>query len=198
MPGWPTFITDWGSTADERAERLGCNELVARPDLDLHRALDIAADAATVFRWLCQLRAAPYSYDLIDNGGRRSPQELTPGLERLEPGQRFMRVFRLVSFEQNRSLTVLTEGGMFGRVACTYRVSPAGAARTRLLVRVLVANPPGARAGLVRRAVLAPGDLVMMRRQLLNLRRLAERSARAEPPAGSRSADTSIPSNRTK
>ena len=95
----------------------------------LYRAVDVAAPAEIVFRWLCQLRAAPYSYDLIDNGGRRSPQELTPGLERLEPGQRFMRIFRLVEFEPGRSITVLSRGTVFGEVAVTYRVRGAGAGR---------------------------------------------------------------------
>ncbi len=180
MTGWPSFVTDWGSTAAERAQPFACDGLVERPDLELYRALDVAAPAATVFRWLCQLRAAPYSYDLIDNGGRRSPQELIPGLERLEEGQRMMRIFKLVAFEPDRSVTVLSEGRLFGRVACTYQVTQLAPGRSRLLVKLLVGRGTGARIWPAVALMLPPGDLVMMRRQLLNLKRLAERSAAAE------------------
>jgi hypothetical protein len=170
-------VADWGSTAAERAEALPCDALLEDADERLHRAVDVEAPAATVFRWLCQLRAAPYSYDRLDNGGRQSPQTLTPGLERLERGQRVMRIFELVGFEQDRSITVLHEGRLFGRVAVTYRVSPLGERRARLLARLLVAYDRGPLTGLLARSVLPPGDLVMMRRQLLNLKRLAEGTA---------------------
>src|SRR5271165_7567855 len=122
MPGWPAFINEWGSAAGERAEAFPCDGLVGEPDLELFRAVDVRAGAATVYRWLCQLRVAPYSYDLLDNRGRRSPQTLTPGLEQLELGQSVMRIFKLVDFEPGRSITVLSDGRLFGRVACTYRV----------------------------------------------------------------------------
>lgn len=170
---WPSFVYQWGSTEAERARPMPCDGLVELPDERLHRALEVDAAPATVFRWLCQLRAAPYSYDKLDNFGRTSPQQLTPGLERLEVGQRVMSIFRLTAFEPGRSITVLSDGPLFGRVACTYEVSPLPEGRSRLLVRVLVAHRPGLRS-LLTRLVLAPGDLVMMRRQLLNLRGLAE------------------------
>ena len=128
----------------------------------------------TVFRWLCQLRVAPYSYDLLDNGARRSPQALTPGLEQLRAGQRVMRIFRLVEFEAGSSITILSEGRLFGRVACTYRVAESAGGNARLVVKLLAARAPRSIAARATAIMLPPGDLVMMRRQLLNLKRLAE------------------------
>ena len=81
---------EWGSTADERATSYPCEEFVADADIAVFRGIDISAPVPVVFRWLCQLRVAPYSYDLLDNLGRRSPRELTPGADELEVGQRIM------------------------------------------------------------------------------------------------------------
>jgi hypothetical protein len=174
MKLWPAWVYRWGSTPAERGETLPCDRLVADADEVLYRAVDVEAPAATVFRWLCQLRAAPYSYDRLDNGGRRSPQSLTPGLERLEPGQRVMSIFELVDYEAGRSITIYSEGRLFGRVGCTYRVLPSSAGQSRLLAKLVVAHPRGLLRSSPLRLLLAPGDLVMMRRQLLNLKRLAE------------------------
>lgn len=171
---WPGVVYRWGSTPEERAQRWPCDPLVRDPDEVLFRAVDVRAPAATMFRWLCQLRSAPYSYDLLDNAGRRSPQTLTPGLERLERGQRVMTIFRLMEFEEGRSITVLSRTRLFGRVACTYRVTSAAGGRSRLAVKLLVAYT---RVGALRSPlslILPPGDLLMMRRQLLNLATLAE------------------------
>jgi hypothetical protein len=171
---WPAGVYEWGSTADERARSFPCDSLLADADHALYRAVDVDAEPAMLFRWLCQLRVAPYSYDLLDNGGRRSPQTLTPGLDELAPGQRVMTIFRLVEFEQGRSITVWSQGRVFGRVAGTYVAAPAAGGGSRLLVKLLVAYPaPG---GALMRLILPPGDLVMMRRQLLNLKALAERA----------------------
>jgi hypothetical protein len=65
---------EWGSTADERGASYPCEEFVPDADIAVFRAIDISAPVAVVFRWLCQLRVAPYSYDLLDNLGRRSPR----------------------------------------------------------------------------------------------------------------------------
>ncbi len=169
---WPRVVYEWGTTAGERSEPLPCDRLIPAPAATFHRAVDVNAPAETTFRWLCQLRAAPYSYDLIDNRGRRSPQQLTPGLEQLEAGQRVMTIFRLAEFEQGRSITLTSRTWTFGDVVCTYRVEGRGPDRSRLLARLHV-RPNGALRSLALHTVLGPGDLVMMRRQLLNLAGLA-------------------------
>jgi len=160
---------NWGATAAELASIQPCDELVGRPRTICHRAISVLAPPAVIFRWLCQLRFAPYSYDLLDNFGRRSPVQLTPGADRLEVGQSFMRIFRLVCFDRDVQIT-LRSGG----TAVTYGVLPERRG-SRLLVRVLFA--PENRALGVLAPLLVLGDLVMMRKQLLTLRDLAGRDA---------------------
>ncbi len=172
-----SVIDTWGSTAGERAESYPCDELIAGPRRELFRAVAVNASADVVFRWVCQLRAAPYSFDLLDNRGRRSPRTLTPGLDELAAGQRVMTIFRLVSFEPGRSITVDANTTLFGYVAVTYRVVPAGADASRLVAKLAVAPRRGCLAWAMGR-ILPAGDLVMMRKQLLTLKRLAERAAR--------------------
>lgn len=93
----PALVETWGSSVGERAAAYPCDGLVDHPDGVVFRGVDISAPAGLAFRWLCQLRVAPYSYDWVDNFGRRSPRHLIPGLDRLEVVQRFMGIFRLVS-----------------------------------------------------------------------------------------------------
>jgi hypothetical protein len=175
---------DWGITAAERALPLGCDGLASECWTTYHRAVDVRAPVEVVFRWLCQLRVAPYSYDWIDNGGRRSPRRLIPGLEELSVGQRFMTIFTLVAFEPGRSLTLRMHRGrgLFGDVVVTYAALAAGVRQSRLVMRLHVRHPgpgPLARAHAV---LLGWGDLVMARKQLLTLRALAqETSARSLP-----------------
>jgi hypothetical protein len=165
----------WGSTAEERSMALPCDGYLDEPAEVMHRAIDVDAPASVVFRWLCQLRVAPYSYDWIDNFGRTSPRTLTPGLERLAVGQTFMTIFELVEFEEGRHVTLVLRRGraMFGELAVTYAVVPRGEARSRIVVRLRVRAPGGA-VGLIGRWLLPWGDLVMMRKQLYTLRELAE------------------------
>jgi hypothetical protein len=171
------MMHSWNSTEAERARGYPCDRWLADADDVCFRAIDVAAPPAVVFRWLCQLRVAPYSYDWIDNRGRRSPRELTPGLDKLEVGQRLMTIFRLVDFERDRHLTAVLDRPsaerVFGAIAASYEVvaRPGG---SRILVKLLIRRPAG------RLRLLAPllpaADAFMMRKQLRTLAHLAERT----------------------
>src|SRR6185295_17613190 len=135
----------WGTEPRERSREFPCDGLISNPDAQLYRGITIAAAPALVFRWLCQMRAAPYSYDWIDNGGAQSPRELTPGLEELAIGQDVMRIFKLVSFEQDRHLTLrlkpkTSASRTFGDIAVSYvvvpQVAPGSVDRCRLLIKL--------------------------------------------------------------
>lgn len=168
----------WGTSVAERQMAFPCDGALAQYDVQLYRGITINAAANAIFRWLCQLRVAPYSYDWIDNGGRQSPQELTPGVELLEIGQDVMTIFTLTSFKPNEHLTIRLKpapdvASLFGDIAASYLIIPKGESDCRLLVKLVVRYSRTPSGRLLRR-LLPWGDLIMMRRQLLNLKRLAE------------------------
>lgn len=171
----------WGATQAEVARRYPADDLYDGPALTLTRAVSAAAPAELGWRWLCQLAVAPYSYDWIDNLGRRSPTTLTPGAEHLELGQ-LATVFRLTDVTPGHQWTGRTTGGpqrAFGDVAATYAAESAGPDASRLVCRVVCRVPSW--PSRARAVALAWGDLVMMRKQLLTLADLAARDAARRP-----------------
>jgi hypothetical protein len=180
LPSAGGVAHNWGMSVDEVRAAYPCDPMVPAADEALYRAVSVNASPAQAFRWLCQLRAAPYSYDWVDNRGRTSPRKLTPGLEELAVGQTVMSIFELVGFRTDDHLTLRLQdpGGrrVFGDLAVSYCVRPGPKGGTRLLVKMMVRYPRSL-LGRVMRRVLPWGDLVMMRKQLLTLKTLAERAS---------------------
>ncbi len=94
----------WGVSDSETLRSYPCDGFVSSPTLQAWRAVHVRAPAEAVWPWVAQVRLAPYSYDWIDNLGRRSPRELA-GLPEPHVGERFT-----------------TAGGM---VLCVPRISSA-------------------------------------------------------------------------
>lgn len=157
----------WGATDAEVARRYPCDDIVTAPVLEAWRAVTINTTPERIWPWLIQVRLAPYSYDWVDNLGRRSPRELD-NLDDPQPGDPFTAsagrpLGRVVTVEHGVHLTarIMT-------VTMTYQLAPAADGTTRLILKIVA---PGSRA--VAR-LLCVGDLVMARRQLLNFKNLAE------------------------
>jgi hypothetical protein len=170
---------DWGSTAAERERGYPCDAYLSDPDDCWFRAIDVDVPPAALFPWLCQLKIAPYSYDWINNWGKGSPGELSPGASELKPGQRFMKIFELVEFERDRHVTLTLKGHrIYGDLALSYTTEPLERNRSRLAVKIAVKHP----------RLLAPinqrigpyMDIVMMRKQLVTLKERAEGSRAAD------------------
>jgi hypothetical protein len=182
--------TNWRVYPEEQKLSFPCDRFIeCHEDAVYYRGITIHAVPKVIFRWLCQLRVAPYSYDWIDNFGIKSPNTLTPGIDELLVGQRVMKSFKLVDFEQDRHLTVLAKKAtpksesrieyyilsqLFGEIAISYLIVPKTASSCRLLVKLIVRYPPGI-TGWFMRIFLPWGDKIMMRKQLLNFKKLSER-----------------------
>jgi hypothetical protein len=156
----------WGVTAAETQRRYPCDVLVPAPAVELWRGVTVSASPDRVWPWVAQIRLAPYSYDWIDNRGHRSPQQLR-GLPDPVVGEAFTAVGgrpagRILAVSQGEHLTAEIMGAVMSYVLVSN--GPA----TRLLLKVV------SRRGGVTSRFLSIGDLIMARRQLLNLARLAE------------------------
>ncbi len=162
----------WGVTQAEVTRRYPCDAFVPDPVLQAWRGVTVRARVEHVWPWVAQIRLAPYSYDWIDNFGRESPQDLQ-GLPEPFVGEPFTaamggrRFGRIVAVEPRKHLT----GTIMGAVMSYMLVPLDHSLQTRLLLKVVTAG------GRTIAPLLAVGDLIMARRQLLNLAALAERTA---------------------
>jgi hypothetical protein len=181
-----SIATSWGVTRAEQDRTYPCDELLPDPAARLLRGVDVAAPADVVYRWVCQFRAAPYSYDWVDNLGRRSPRRPLPWTWDLEVGQTFSTIFTLESFVVDEHLTVRMEPGaatwVFGAIVLSYVVLPVEPGRCRLLA-VIRGTAPTNPVTALRDWLLAWGDLLMMRKQLLTFASLAEAEHGERPRA---------------
>jgi hypothetical protein len=159
----------WGVTPEDVGRRYPCDEIVPDPVLQAWRGVSVTAEPELVWLWLKQIRLAPYSYDWIDNLGRRSPQRLC-GIPDPLPGEPFTAA--MGGHRCGQVLTVAPGQQITGRImgaVMSYVLVPVGST-TRLLLKVVTSR------GRLGAPLLSIGDLVMARRQLLNLARLAERT----------------------
>jgi hypothetical protein len=160
----------WGVTDAETLLAYGCDAVLPDASMQAWRGVTVEAPADVVWAWVRQLRLAPYSYDWVDNLGRPSPRTRSD-LPDPQPGDVFMRamgrdVGRVLAVDHGRELTA-----RIGPTVMSYRVEPRADGTSRLLLKLA---SQGIRPLI---DLLSLGDLPMARRQLLNLKQLAEAEA---------------------
>lgn len=180
------ILEHWGATDDEVNGPMVVDDLLPDARLVATRAISVDAPTGDVFAWLRQMgfgRAGWYSYDLLDNLGRRSARRILPEWQFLSTGDTVPggpADFTALVVDPPRTLVL--------GLAARRRERPGGRQKiffvlgyelrdegvgTRLVTRVRARiDTPGGR--FVERFLLGPGDGVMLRRQLLNV---AERAA---------------------
>lgn len=173
----------WGATTEEIDGAVVGDDLCADARTIATRCITIAAPPDAVFLWIRQMgfgRAGWYSYDWLDNLGRRSASEIHPEWQDVVTGSRVPGgpVSFLAAVVEPPRAFVLQFGRPGGRICFTLayelRDEPAG---TRLVTRMRTRiHVPGALV--IERGLLGPGDGFMVRRQL---RTLAQRAG-ASPP----------------
>ena len=152
--------------------------LAGAPDETAARWITVEASPETVWLWLCQLRRAPYSYDLLDNLGRPSPRIPLRKAADMPVGARIMTMFEVTELERGRYFELRIPYPLmrrvFGDLCVRYEIVTLDDRRCQILVTI---RWPGSESA--RNQALAWGDLLMMRKQLLTLKQLAEQWQRS-------------------
>jgi hypothetical protein len=198
---WPLtrfLLADLGSRPDERARAWPGDDLLARCDVQTARALPVPAPAERVWPWLVQIglgRGGFHSYELIERLGGlsvRNVEELRPELQELGVGDEVVfhpsaPPLSVAVLEPPHVLCLRTwrdEEDLARRDppwlgTWSLHVVPAGEGVCRLLLRSRKEHrrPRSLGARLVAVLLEEPLDLVMERRMLRTVRRLAESGA---------------------
>lgn len=191
----------WGATSDEVRAAMPGDDVVPRARFNATRAITMEAPPDRVWPWIAQLgygRAGFYTYDLLDNGGHRSADEVLAEHQELHPGDHIPMwheyhglaiAYRVDSFATNQWMLWVHRPNEDEAPDSTWswRLSSLDGTRTRLITRMKQEyrwqTPRLAAFNLV---LMEFGDFAMERRMLRGIRRRAERLASIgpEPPQG--------------
>ncbi len=175
------ILQSWGASPEEIKGPVIGDDLCPAATLVATRSISIPARPEEIFPWIRQMgfgRAGWYSYDWLDNLGRKSATVIHDEWQHINTGDAVPAgpiSFTAAIVEAPRAFVLEVKSGkaesprLHFTLAYDLRKTDTG---TRLVTRMRShIDLPGGK--LIERLLLGPGDGVMVRRQLLNLRKLA-------------------------
>ena len=192
------WYSHWGVTFEEARQTLPGDEYVPRPKSEITGAITIHAPPEKIWPWFVQLgcqRGGWYSYDLLDNGGQPSADQIIPEYQHLAVGDVIKAVpngsfgFPVAAFEANRYLvlagTMDTKTGQPGDPAHppqeyfsgdqTFYLKPTSAGATQLIFRMRTDWNPTFMLNLVYKGIVEPISFTMGRKMLYKIKKRAEK-----------------------
>jgi hypothetical protein len=179
----------WGATEEEVALALPGDDIVERPNMNSTRAITINAPPEDIWPWLVQMgkgRGGLYSYDWLDIAfdylDKPSAQRILPEFQQLKAGDLIPMGddastdddFYVHAVSPEHALVIGANAPEYRqRVSWAMVLIPIALTKTRLIVRVRAYIELNAK-GIVRYALLDPAAFIMLRKQMLNIKRLAE------------------------
>ncbi|MCB0065426.1 MAG: hypothetical protein KDE19_25045 [Caldilineaceae bacterium] len=176
----------WGATSAEVQCAMPGDELVPHPSFNATRALTIEACPNQVWPWIVQMgygRGGFYSYDLLDNAGRASGDQILDQFQQVRVGDwmpmagrvNSTTAFKVTGFALNEWLLWQKPDSTWA-----WRLISLEGGRTRLVTRLKQRYQWEAPLLATFSVVLLEfGDFPMMRKALLGIKQRAEQTNRA-------------------
>jgi len=178
----------WGATTEEIHDSVVGDNLCPEATLIATRSITISAPPQDVFPWIRQMgfgRAGWYSYDWLDNLGRKSATRVHEEWQSVKSGDKVPSgpisfTAAIVDSPRHFVLEIKSFGKQSPKLHFTlayeFREDPQG---TRLVTRMRshIKLPFGS---LIERFILGPGDGIMLRRQLLTINKQASPFSKGE------------------
>jgi hypothetical protein len=169
----------WGATAEEVARPMLGDEIVGRPSFNATRAVTVRARPEHIYPWIVQMgvgRAGWYSYDILDNLGRRSAETIVPEWQGVQPGDLIpmspdgKQGVWVKEFEPDQRMLWWDQRG---ETTWLWEIVAVDESTSRLITRVRMRyrwNSPAA----VFNLLIELADWPMMRKCMLGIKRRAE------------------------
>lgn len=179
----------WGASDDEVEMSLPGDTIVKTPNSNTTRAITIEASPNDIWPWLVQMgkgRGGLYSYDWLDEVfgylDKPSSEEILPQFQTLNAGdvipigsdQTTEDDFYVHEVRPYEALVIGANAAEFrDKISWAMVLLPIGKEKTRLIMRIradFLMNP----TGIFLYGLLDPAAFIMLRKQMLNIKRLAE------------------------
>lgn len=179
----------WGSTNAEIKRAMPGDDIVDKPSFNATRAVTIGAPAENIYPWIVQMgvnRAGWYSYDLLDNLGRRSAEVILPEHQNIQVGDLVpmspdgKQGLQVKGFINNEWVLWWEETG---DTSWAWGIYPDENSCSRLVARVRVKYRWFSPA-IIFNLIIEFFDILMIRKCMLGIKRRAELMSYPQPSAG--------------
>lgn len=169
----------WGATDDEIKRSMLGDDIVGKPSFNATRAVTINAPAENIYPWIVQMginRAGWYSYDLLDNLGRRSAGSILLEHQNIQVGDLIpispdgKEGLWVKDFRNNEWMLWWDK---MGDNSWVWEIYSEGEAHSRLVTRVRV-KYRWLSPAILFNLIIEFFDILMMRKCMLGIKRRAE------------------------
>ncbi len=170
----------WGATDDEIKRAMPGDDVVTNPSFNATRAVTINAPAENIYPWIVQMgvtRAGWYSYDILDNLGRKSAESILPEHQSIQAGDVIpmspdgKQGMLVKDFKNNEWMLWLDKPGDCSWV---WKIYSEGESHTRLVTRVRMKYRLFS-LSIAFNLLVEFFDILMMRKCMLGIKRRAEK-----------------------